>query len=123
MAIAGLHVTACGSAPPTAPTPVVLLDTTVNVMQGVSCNVGYVGAEFNGAAGKAITISATGAASQTPLFILYAPDFATQLAGSSPTGVGAAALTFVLTQPGLHHLSICDVNGVAGALRIVVQQK
>jgi len=101
----------------------VLLDTTVTLMQGVTCNIGYAGAQFNGATGKTIAISATGAGSLTPLFILYAPDFATQLAGSSPSGAGAASLTFVLTQSGLHHLSICDVNGVAGALRIIVQQK
>jgi hypothetical protein len=92
-------------------------------MQGVTCNIGYVGAEFNGVTGKTIAISATGAASLTPLFVLYSPDFATQLAGSSPSGAGAASLTFVLTQSGLHHLSVCDVNGVAGALRISVQQK
>jgi hypothetical protein len=27
---------------PTGPTPVVLLDTTVTLMQGVPCNIGYV---------------------------------------------------------------------------------
>lgn len=113
----------CGSTSPTGPTPVVLLDTTITLVQGVNCNVGYVGAEFNGAAGKTVAITANGAASLTPLFILYAPDFATQLASSSPNGAGAASLTFALTQSGLHHLSVCDVNGVAGALRIVVQQK
>lgn len=123
VSIAGLHITGCGSASPTGPTPVVLLDATVTLMQGTTCNVGYVGAEFNGVTGKTIAISATGAASLTPLFVLYSPDFATQLAGSSPSGAGAASLTFVLTQSGLHHLSVCDVNGVAGALRINVQQK
>jgi hypothetical protein len=123
MLIAGLHLTGCGSTSPAAPTPVVLLDTTVTLVQGVTCNVGYVGAEFTGAAGKTVAISATGATNLTPLFILYAPDFATQLSGSSPSGAGAASLTFPLTQSGLHHLSICDVNGVAGTLRVVVQQK
>jgi hypothetical protein len=123
MVIAVLHLTGCGSTSPTGPTPVVLLDTTVTLAQGVPCNVGYVGAEFTGVAGKTVAISATGTASLMPLFILYAPDFATQLAGSSSTGAGAASLTFALTQSGLHHLSICDVNGAAGALRITVHQQ
>jgi len=39
MAIGGLHVTGCRSTPPTGPTPVVLLDTTVTLMQGVTCNI------------------------------------------------------------------------------------
>jgi hypothetical protein len=124
MVIAGLHLTGCGSdSPPTGPTPVVLLDTTVTLAQGVTCNIGYVGAEFTGGAGKTVAISANGPASLTPAFILYAPDFATQLAASSARGAGAASLTFALTQSGLHHLSVCDMNGVAGALRITVQQQ
>ena len=121
--IAGLLLPGCGSTSPAAPTPVTLLDTTVTLTQGVTCNVGYVGAEFTGASGKTVAISASGAATLTPLIILYAPDFATQLSGSSSSGAGAASLTFTLTQSGLHHLSICDVNGVAGTLRVTVQQK
>jgi hypothetical protein len=120
--IAGLYLTGCGSTPPTGPTPVVLLDTTLTLAQGVNCNIGYVGAEFTGVAGKTVAISATGAASLTPLFLLYAPDFATQLGGSSSSGAGAASLTFALTQSGLHHLSVCDLNGVAGTLRVTVKQ-
>lgn len=123
MLIAGSGLTGCGSKPPTAPTPVVLLDTMVNLADGVNCTVGYVGAEFSGTAGRTVAISATGGPALTPLFILYAPDFATQLAVSSSNGAGAASLTFALTQSGLHHLSICDVNGVAGTLRISVQQR
>jgi hypothetical protein len=123
MAIAALHLTACGSSAPTQPTPVLLLETTVSLAPGVRCNVGYVGAEFTGVSGKTVAITATGGASLTPLFILYAPDFATQLAGSSPSGAGAASLTFALTQSGVHHLSICDVNGVGGVLRVTVQQR
>jgi hypothetical protein len=123
MAIAGLCLTGCGSSSPSGPTPVVLLDTTVTLAQGVNCNIGYVGAEFTGAAGKTVAISATGATSLTPLFLLYAPDFATQLGGSAPGGAGAASLTFTLTQSGLHHLSICDVNGIAGVLRVTVTQQ
>jgi hypothetical protein len=123
MVIAGLYLAGCGGTSPNGPTPVVLLDTTVTLAQGVNCNVGYVGAEFAGAAGKTVAISATGAPNLTPLFLLYAPDFATQLGGSSPGGPGSAALTFTLTQSGLHHLSICDVNGIAGMLRVTVKQQ
>jgi hypothetical protein len=123
IAIAALYVTGCGSTSPNGPTPLVLLDTTVTLAQGVNCNVGYVGAEFTGAAGKTVAISATGGASLRPLFLLYAPDFATQLGSSSPAGAGTASLTFTLTQSGLHHLSICDVNGVAGVLRVTVNQQ
>ena len=122
MVIAGLYLTTCGGSP-NGPTPVVLLDTTVTLAQGVNCNAGYVGAEFTGMVGRTVRISATGAASLTPFFILYAPDFAVQLAASSPTGAGAASLIFSLAQSGLHHLSICDVNGVAGPLRITVTQE
>jgi hypothetical protein len=32
-------------------------------------------------------------------------------------------LIFSLAQSGLHHLSICDVNGVAGPLRVTVTQE
>ena len=123
MLIAGMHLTGCGSSSPAGPTPATLLDTTVTLVQGVTCNIGYVGAEFNGVAGTTVAISAAGAANLTPLFILYAPDFATQLSGSSSNGAGAASLTCALTQSGLYHLSICDVNGVAGTLRVTVQQK
>lgn len=123
MVIAGLYLTACGGSPPSGPTPVVLLDTTVTLAQGMNCNTGYAGAEFTGVAGRTVKISAAGAASLTPIFILYGPDFATQLAGSSPSGAGAASLTFALTQSGLHHLSICDVNGVAGTLKVSVTQE
>jgi len=121
--IAGLHLTGCGSTPPSAPTPVMLLDTLVTVANGVNCTVGYVGAEFSGTPGTTVTISATGATNLTPLFILYAPDFATELAVSSSSGAGSASLTTALTRTGLHHLSICDVNGTAGTLRITVRQQ
>lgn len=122
MVIAGLYLTTCGASP-NGPTPVVLLDTTVTLAQGVNCNTGYVGAEFTGTVGRTVRISATGAASLTPFFILYAPDFAVQLAASSPTGAGAASTIFSLAQSGLHHLSICDVNGVAGTLKVTVTQE
>ena len=124
MVLAGLYLTGCGgSTPPIGPTPVVLLDTTVTLAQGVNCITNYFGLEFTGVAGKAVAISASGAASLTPFFVLYAPDFATQLGGSTSSGAGAAALTFTLTQSGLHHLAVCEVNGVAGTLRVTVQQQ
>jgi hypothetical protein len=122
MVIGGFYLTACGASP-SGPTPVVLLDTTMTLAQGVTCNIGYVGTEFTGVAGRTVVISATGAASLTPLLILYAPDFATQLAGSSSSGAGSASLTFALTQSGLHHLSVCDLNGAAGTLRVTVTQQ
>ena len=122
--IVQLLLPACsGSTSPIVPTPVVLLDTTVSLVQGVTCNTGYVGTEFTGVAGKTVSISATGAANLTPLFIVYAPDFATQLAGSSSSGAGAASLTLALTQSGLHHVSVCDLNGVAGTVRVLVTQQ
>jgi hypothetical protein len=123
MKMAALVLAGCGSGSPTAPAPVVLLDTTVTLAAGVNCTGGYVGAEFTGTAGTTVAVSAAGGASQTPLFILYAPDFATQLATSASHGAGSASLALTLAQSGVHHLSICDVNGVAGTLRIVVQQQ
>jgi hypothetical protein len=122
--VAGLLPAGCGgSSSPTGPTTRILLDTTVTLVQGVTCNTGYVGAEFTGTAGTTVSISATGAAGLAPLFTLYAPDFATQLGGSSPSGPGAASLTLALAQSGLHHLSVCDLNGTAGTLRVVVNQQ
>jgi hypothetical protein len=126
MVIATLFLAGCGGPiSPDGPKPVELLDTNVTLVEGVNCNVGYVGyvgAEFTGVAGRTVAISMDGAGSLTPHFILYAPDFATQLAVSSSRSPGRASLMFALTQSGLHHLSICDVNGVAGTLRVIVFQ-
>jgi hypothetical protein len=101
----------------------VLLDTTLTLVAGVNCNTGGVSADFAGTAGRTVVITATGAATLTPRFTLYAPDFATQLGGSSSTGAGASSLTFALTQTGTHHVTACDLTGVAGALRVVVTQR
>jgi hypothetical protein len=117
-----LATISCRRASPTAPIGITLLDTTVTLAQGVSCNVGYVGADFQGMTGKTVAISAAGAGHMTPLFILYAPDFATRISQSSPSGAGAASLTVGLTQSGVHHLSICDVNGNGGVVRVTVTQ-
>lgn len=100
-----------------------LLDTSLTVVAGVNCNTGGVSADFNGTSGRTVAIVATGSSTQTPRFTLYAPDFATQLAGSSATGAGAASLTFALTQTGVHHITLCDLNGVAGPVRVVVTQQ
>jgi hypothetical protein len=121
--LAALSLAGCGGSE-TSPTPqpTVLLDATVNFVQGVTCNTGGVSVDFGGTAGRSVAIAATGSASLTPRFTLYAPDFATQLGGSTSTGAGAASLTFALTQTGVHHVTLCDVNGTAGPVRVVVTQ-
>jgi hypothetical protein len=67
-----------------------------------------------------VTIAATGAATLTPRFTLYAPDFTTQLGGSTAGVPGAASLKFTLTSSGVHHVTLCDINGVGGTLRVKV---
>ena len=122
----GLYLAGCGSSgssPSITSTPVTLLDTNVTLLAGVTCNTGNQAVDFPGTAGKTVAISATGAATLTPHFTLYAPDFATQLAGSVSGGVGTASLTFALTQTGVHHISLCDSNGVAGTLHVTVTQQ
>jgi hypothetical protein len=123
--LAGLWLPSCGGSTtsPSSTQGTVLLDTTVTVVLGVTCNTGGVSTDFNGTAGKTVTIAATGAASLTPRFTLYAPDFTTQLGGSSSSGAGASSLTSALTLTGVHHVSVCDVNGVAGSIRLVVTQR
>ena len=115
----------CGSSStaPITSTQVVLLDTSVTLLAGVTCNTGNMAVDFTGTAGKTVTISATGAATLTPQFTLYAPDFATQLAGATSSSAGSASLTFTLTQTGVHHVSLCDTKGVAGTLRVTVTQQ
>lgn len=112
-----------GTESPTSPSDTVLLSTSVNFVAGVTCATGGVSVDFAGTAGKAIAVTATGAAALTPRFTLYAPDFATQLAGSTSSGAGSAALNFTLTQTGTHHVSLCDLNGVAGAVAVKVTQR
>jgi len=123
MVVAVLVLAGCGG--PISPDEhleVVLLDTSVNLVEGVTCYVGYVGADFGGVIGRTVVISVAGAPNLTPLFTLYAPDFATLLGVSSSSAAGTASLTFTLTQTGLHHLSICDVNGIPGPLKVNVKQ-
>jgi hypothetical protein len=121
--IAVLFLAGCGG--PISPDEhmeVVLLDTSVNLVEGVTCLVGYVGADFGGVIGRTVVISVAGAPNLTPIFTLYAPDFATLLGVSSSTAAGTASLSFTLTQTGLHHLSICDVKGTPGPLKVNVKQ-
>ena len=121
--IAVLFLAGCGG--PISPDEhmeVVLLDTSVNLVEGVTCLVGYVGADFGGVIGRTVVISVVGAPNLTPIFTLYAPDFATLLGVSSSTAAGTASLSFTITQTGLHHLSICDVKGTPGPLKVNVKQ-
>ena len=107
---------------PTTPSETVLLNTTLNFTAGVTCVTGGVTAEFAGTASKSVTITATSAATLTPRFTLYAPDFATQLGGSASSGAGSAALTFTLLATGTHHVSACELNGVGGPVTLKVTQ-
>ncbi|HEX4346633.1 MAG TPA: hypothetical protein VHZ73_03635 [Vicinamibacterales bacterium] len=125
LAAAALTVAACGKSDtsPTASTSVTLLDTSVTLLSGVTCNTGNMAVDFSGTAGKTVVITATGSSSLVPHFTLYAPDFAVQLGGSTSGAAGAASLTFTLTQTGVHHVSLCDSNGTAGTLHVTVVQQ
>lgn len=101
----------------------VLLSTNVILTSGVTCATGGVSKDFAGTATKTIVITASGGAALTPEITLYAPDFETQLGGSASTGAGRAALTHTLTETGTHHISVCDANGTAGSLSLVVTQQ
>lgn len=114
---------ACGDDDSSGPGPNVLLSTNIILEGGVTCATGGVSKDFTGTAGKTVVITASGASALTPQITLYAPDFETQLAGSASTGAGRAALTKALTETGTHHLSVCDANGVAGNLTVVVTQQ
>lgn len=107
----------------TGPDPDVLLSTNIILTAGVTCETGGVNKDFNGVAGKTIAMVVSGAASLTPQFTLYAPDFDTQLAFSASTGAGRAAASRALTETGTYHISVCDANGVAGNVTLVVTQQ
>lgn len=104
----------------TAPDVTTLLDTTLHTEQGVTCSTGGVSADFTGQAGKTVTISVSGASTLTPVFVLYAPDYSTQLGASTANGAGKARLTIALIESGVHHVSLCEQNGLAGSLRVTV---
>ena len=117
-------VAACGDdTEATSPIGDVLLSANLIMEGGVTCATGGVSRDFTGTAGKTVVITASGTSAMTPQITLYAPDFETQLAGSASTGPGRAALTKLLTETGTHHVSVCDANGVAGNLNLVVTQQ
>ena len=99
---------------------VVLLDQTFPLHAGEACDVGGVSMDFAGSAGRTITVEATGPSIMVPRFVLYAPDFATQIANSSPNGSGKAKLIFALTLTGTHHITLCEATGVSGSVRMRV---
>ena len=118
--LAALCLTSCGGSESTAPVTVTVLDVTVPLVQGVTCDQGGVGIEFTGEAGKTVTILATGASNQTPRFYLYNPSYGTLLGASSAYGANRARLIFALTESGVHHLTVCEANGVGGSVRVTV---
>jgi hypothetical protein len=116
-----MSTAACNS-DTTAPATQMLLDVTVTLTQGVDCNMGGVSVDLTGQAGPTVTIVAVGGSNMRPQFTLYAPDYETQLGGSTADGDGRAKLVFTLSQSGTHHLTLCDANGAAGALKVTVTQ-
>jgi hypothetical protein len=122
-----VSLSACGSSSnsPTTPTVITLLDTTVALVAGQNCNIGGKSVDFQGTANTHVTVALTGSGSTGGVGMnlgvtLYAPDFATQLTGG--TGLNTVTVDKALTQTGTHHVSFCEVNGVAGNVRVVVTQ-
>lgn len=103
----------------TGPTINKVLDATVILEGGVTCDNGGANKDFTGTAGKTVAITASGSSTMRPAMTLYAPDFETNVGSSTPTSAGKAALNQALTQSGTYHLVICDVNGTAGSVRVV----
>jgi len=96
-----------------------LLDTTLSLETGQTCQTTGASRDFNGTAGQTVVINVTGPAGSQPAIILYAPDFATQLGGAAGAkGTNSARLK--LTQTGVYHSSTCDDAGVGGTFRMVV---
>jgi hypothetical protein len=117
--LAVLVLSACGD-DSSSPNSVRILDVTVTLSQGVSCDEGGLNTQFVGVAGQNVTIEASGASNLRPGFTLYAPDFETQLGSSFAGSAGKARLTHRLEQSGTHHVTLCEENGVGGALRVTV---
>jgi hypothetical protein len=124
-AVMMIAVISCGGSesPVAARGPNTLLDTTVDLVQGVNCNTGGVAADFIGKAGITVKIDGSGPTTLTPQLGLYAPDYSTLLAGSAPAGAGKATFTLALAQNGTYHLNACDTKGVGGRLRLTVTQQ
>ena len=50
------------------------------------------------------------------------PDYATQLALGTASTSNTETLDYTLTQSGTFHVTVCDVNGVGGDVRLTVTQ-
>lgn len=99
---------------------VVLRDVTLAFTAGISCDVGGVSTSFTAAAGTTVTILAAGASNLTPLFVLYAPDFSTQIGSSEANGAGRARLIITLAASGEHHVTLCEANARGGSVKVTV---
>ena len=119
-AFAGLAVAGCSSS--SAPATVTVLDVTLTFVQGETCNTGGIATEFTAQSGVTVTILASAASNLTPLFVLYGPDYATQVGASQAYGAGRARLVQVLSQSGAQHVSLCEQNGRAGSVRVTVTE-
>lgn len=118
-----LVVAGCGddSTSPDDSGAATLLDASLNIQQGDDCDNGSVSRDFAALAGGRITITVTGPANRNVLFVLYAPDFAQQL-GSAQSSQGTARLIVTVPTGGTHHVDVCELDGVATAVRLVVTQ-
>lgn len=122
LSCAALALLGCGSDDATSPNSgtVVLRDITLTFTAAEACSAGGLDTDFLGESGTTVTIQAAGGANLRPQFTLYAPDFATQLAGSTPNGNGRARLVHALTQSGTHYVTLCDGVGATGNVRVTV---
>src|SRR5690349_11070065 len=120
-----LTIAGCGgaSAPFTAPTTVaaasqvrVLLDVMVAVPAANGCNTGSNAQEFMAEAGTSMTVEATGAAAMAPSVVVYGPDWATQLIGTTTSGPGSQTLSTTAVETGPHRVSVCATNSVGGPM-------
>src|SRR5262249_49904841 len=120
----------------TAPSPTILLDATVTLIPVQNnCYATSVTRDFTGTVNKSISIVATSPGLTVGL-ILYAPDYTTQLRGSTGTttasspaaaqlsasGANSATLNLPLMEPGTYHLDLCELNGLGGNVHVVVTQ-
>jgi hypothetical protein len=112
-------LSACGGNKSTAPTAVTLLDATVALVAGQNCNIGGMSRDFSGTANTRVTVMVA-ASGLNLTVVLYSPDFTTQIAAA--TGSGSATINQSLTLTGTHHVTFCEVNGLAGNVRVTVTQ-
>jgi hypothetical protein len=98
----------------------VLRDITLSLTAAEACSAGGVDTDFLGESGTTVTIVAAGGSNLRPQFTLYAPDFTTQLGGSSPDGNGRARLALALAQSGTHYVTLCDGVGATGNIRVTI---